>query len=150
MQATRRMPLWALAIALATGKNTKLFGMLDQNENGFFTYVSQRAGSKVARSSRAISLGSFTVRWQGTSCSSSFVSKVLGANYNRANNFHPVADKFAMCTNGGQEVTFEPTSNAHARVDYNTCCIIDLITIKPNPAAFYFLLLGTKKCAMTK
>ena len=50
-----------------------------------------------------------------------FVSKVLGANYNRANNFHPVADKFAMCT--GQEVTFEPTSNAHARVDYNTCCI---------------------------
>ena len=36
--------------------------------------------------------------WQGTLCSSSFVSKVLGANYNRANNFHPVADKFAMCT----------------------------------------------------
>ena len=56
------------------------------------------------------------VGWQGTSCSSSFVSKVLGANYNRANNFHPVADKFATCT--GQEVTFEPTG--HARVDYNT------------------------------
>ena len=42
-------------------------------------------------------------RWQGTSCSSSFVSKVLGANYNRANynkanNFHSMADKFAMCT----------------------------------------------------
>ena len=39
-------------------------------------------------------------RWQGTSCSSasSFVSKVLGANWKRANNFHPVADKFAMCT----------------------------------------------------
>ena len=37
-------------------------------------------------------------RWQGTSCSSSFVSKVLGASYKRANNFHPVADKFAMCT----------------------------------------------------
>ena len=34
----------------------------------------------------------------------------------RANNFHPVPDKFATCT--GQEVTFEPTSNAHARVDY--------------------------------
>ena len=57
------------------------------------------------------------VRWQGTSCYSSFVSKVLGANYNRANNFHPVADKFAMCT--GQKVTFEPISNAHARVDCN-------------------------------
>ena len=38
--------------------------------------------------------------------------------YNRANNFHPVADKLAMCT--GQELTFEPTSDAHARVDYNT------------------------------
>ena len=38
-------------------------------------------------------------RWQGTSRSSSFFSKVLGANYKRANNFHPVADiKFAMCT----------------------------------------------------
>ena len=36
--------------------------------------------------------------WPWTSCSSSFASKVLGANYNRANNFHPVADKFAMCT----------------------------------------------------
>ena len=48
LQATRRMPLWALVIALATGKNTKLFGVLDQNENGFFTYVSQRAGSKAA------------------------------------------------------------------------------------------------------
>ena len=37
-------------------------------------------------------------RWQGTLCSSSFVSKVLGANWKRAtcNNFHPVADKFAI------------------------------------------------------
>ena len=25
------MPLWTLAIALATGKNTRLFGVLDQN-----------------------------------------------------------------------------------------------------------------------
>ena len=29
---------------------------------------------------------------QWTSYSNSFVSKVLGANYNRANNFYPVAD----------------------------------------------------------
>ena len=37
-------------------------------------------------------------RGQWTSYSNSFVSKVLGANYNRAKNFHPVhvADKFAM------------------------------------------------------
>ena len=118
MQATRRMPLWALAIALATGKNTKLFGLLDQNENGFSLTCDSVQGARQPLSSRAISLGSFTVRMQGTSCSSSFVSKVLGANYNRANNFHPVADKFAMCT--GPEVTFEPTSNVHASVDYNT------------------------------
>ena len=32
-------------------------------------------------------------RGQRTSCSSSFVSKVLGANYKRANNFLPVAHK---------------------------------------------------------
>ena len=32
LQATRRMPLWALAIALTTSKNTRLFGVLDQNE----------------------------------------------------------------------------------------------------------------------
>ena len=88
MQATRRMPLWALAIALATGKNTKLFGVLDQNENGFFTYVSQRAESKVR-----ISLGSFTV-------AEDLVLQLirlesLGANWKRANNFHPVAD---ICT----------------------------------------------------
>ena len=42
----------------------------------FFTYVAQCAESKA--------------RWQGTSCSSSFVSKVLGANWKRANIFHPV------------------------------------------------------------
>ena len=35
-------------------------------------------------------------RGQGTSCSSSFVSKVLGANYKRANKFLPVAQKFTM------------------------------------------------------
>ena len=54
-------------------------------------------------------------RRQGTSCSSSFVSKVLGANYKRANNFG-----CSPCALHEQEVTFEPTSNAHARVDYNT------------------------------
>ena len=32
LQATRRMLLWALAFALSTGKNTRLFGLLDQNE----------------------------------------------------------------------------------------------------------------------
>ena len=48
LQATRRMPLWALAIALSTGKNTRLFGVLDQNETRFFTYLSQRAESKAA------------------------------------------------------------------------------------------------------
>ena len=41
-------------------------------------------------------------RGQGTSCSSSFVLKVMGANYNRANNFLPVAQKFTMCTDRKQ------------------------------------------------
>ena len=41
-------------------------------------------------------------RGQGTSCSSSFVSKVLGANYKRANNFLPVAHKFTMYTDRKQ------------------------------------------------
>ena len=48
LQAMRRMPLWALAIALAMGKNTRLFGVLNQNETRVFTYVSQRAESKAA------------------------------------------------------------------------------------------------------
>ena len=48
LQATRRMPLWTLAIALATGKNTRLFGVVDQNKTRFSTYVSQRAESKAA------------------------------------------------------------------------------------------------------
>ena len=37
LQATQRKPLWALAVALATGKNTRLFDVLDQNETLFFT-----------------------------------------------------------------------------------------------------------------
>ena len=41
-------------------------------------------------------------RGQGTSCSSSFVSKVLGANYKTANNFLPVAQKSTMCTDRKQ------------------------------------------------
>ena len=91
LQATRRMPLWTLAIALATGKNTGLFGVLDQNKTQFSTYVSQRAESKAATVTIWVAS-----RGQWISYSNSFVSKVLGANYNRANNFHPVADKFAM------------------------------------------------------
>ena len=93
VQAMRRMSLWALAIALTMGKNTRLFGMLDQNETQLFTNVSQRAvqGSH-CRDERLAWVAS---RWPS---SSSFVSKVLGANCESANNFHPVADIFAMYT----------------------------------------------------
>ena len=45
MQATQ---MWELAISLATGKNTRLFGVLDQNKTQFFAYVSQHAESKAA------------------------------------------------------------------------------------------------------
>ena len=41
-------------------------------------------------------------RGQGTLCSSSFVAKVLGANYKTANNFLPVAQKFTVCTDRKQ------------------------------------------------
>ena len=43
---------------------------------------------------RAISLGSFTV--SGDVVLKLICREVLGANCKRANNFHPVADKFAM------------------------------------------------------
>ena len=57
LQATRRMPLWTLAIALATGKNTRLFGGLDQNKTRFSTYVSHRAESKAATVTTSDKLG---------------------------------------------------------------------------------------------
>ena len=46
--ALQKMPLWTLAIVLVTGKNTRLFGVLDKNKTRFSTYVSQRAESKTA------------------------------------------------------------------------------------------------------
>ena len=75
--ATRRMSLWALAIALSTGKNTRLVGVLDQNRTRFFTYVSQRAESMQGTHCHDERLAWVASRWQGTSCSCSFVSKVL-------------------------------------------------------------------------
>ena len=76
--------------------NTRLFGVLDQNKTWFFTYVSQRAESLQGSHCRDEGLAWIASRWQGTSYSSSFVSKVLGATCKIDNNFHPVADKFAM------------------------------------------------------
>ena len=60
LQATRRMPLWALAFALATGKNTRLFGVLDQkNQTRFSTNTCHSVQSaRQPLSRRAISLGS--------------------------------------------------------------------------------------------
>ena len=48
MHSKLHSPLWALAIALATGKNTRSFGVLDRNETQLFTYVSQRAEGEAA------------------------------------------------------------------------------------------------------
>ena len=58
LQATRRMPLWALAIALSTGKNTRLFVVLE-HDFSLTCHSVQRARQKLSR--RAISRGSFTV-----------------------------------------------------------------------------------------
>ena len=75
------------------GQEHKLFGMLEQNETRFFTYVTQRADSKAASHCHDERLAWVTSQGQGTSCSISFVSKILGANCKRANNFHPLADR---------------------------------------------------------
>ena len=92
LQATQRMPLWTLAIALATGKNTRLFG----SEQDTIFYLRVTACREQGSHCQDERLAWVASRGQWTSYYNSFVSKVLGANYNRANNFHPVADKFAM------------------------------------------------------
>ena len=66
LQATRNMPLWALAIALSTGKNTRLFGVLDQNETRFFT--ARREQGSHCRDERLAGVAS---RWQGAPAHSS-------------------------------------------------------------------------------
>ena len=98
LTATRGMPSWALAVALATDKNTRSFAMLNQKEIRFSLTCRRGRGSH-RQDERLAWVAS---RGQGTSCSSSFVSKVLGANYKRANNFLPVAHKFTMCTDRKQ------------------------------------------------
>ena len=61
LQATRRMPLWALAIALSTGKNTDYLSCWTRTRHDFSLtcHSVQRARQKLSR--RAISRGSFTV-----------------------------------------------------------------------------------------
>ena len=89
LQATRRMPSWTLAIALTTGKNIRLFGVLDQNKIFYLRVTACREQGSHCQDERLAWVASWG---QWTSYSNSYVSKVLGANYNRANNFHPVAD----------------------------------------------------------
>ena len=81
LQATRRMPLWTLAIALKTGKNIRLFGVLDQNKIFYLRVTACREQGSHCQDERLAWVAS---RGQWTSYSNSFVSKVLGANYNRA------------------------------------------------------------------
>ena len=85
------MPLWTLAIALTTGKNIRLFGVLDQNKIFYLRVTAWRARQPLSR--RAISLGSFTGAVD-------FVLQLirlesLGSELQQSyiyNNFHPVAD----------------------------------------------------------
>ena len=81
LQVTRRMPLWTLAIALTTGKNIRLFGVLDQNKIFYLRITACREQGSHCQDERLAWVAS---RGQWTSYSNSFVSKVLGANYNRA------------------------------------------------------------------
>ena len=79
------------------GQEHKIGGRAGPEQDPIF-HLRVTACREQGKNCRDERLAGVASRWQGTSCSSSFVSKVLGANYNRANNFHPVADKFAMCT----------------------------------------------------
>ena len=84
---TRRMPLRALTITqdyLACWTRTR-------HDFSLTCHSLHRARQPLSR------LAWVASRRQGTSCSSSFVSKVLGANYS---NFHPVANKFAIALTG--------------------------------------------------
>ena len=81
LQATRRNPFWTLAIALTTGKNIRLFGVLDQNKIFYLRVTACREQGSHCQDERLAWVAS---RGQWTSYSNSFVSKVLGANYNRA------------------------------------------------------------------
>ena len=82
-------------------------------------------GARQPPSGRAISLGSFT--GQGTSCSSSFVSKVLGANYKRTNNFLPVAHKFTMYTDRKQPLN-PPVMRMRVWIRHVYCINIEIYT----------------------
>ena len=70
------------------GQEHKISWRAGPEQDKIFTYVSQRAESMQGSHCRDEQVAS---RWQGTSCSCSFDSKVLGANCKRANNFHTVA-----------------------------------------------------------
>ena len=62
-------------------------------------------------------LASVALWGQGTQCSSSFVSKVLGANYKRAKNILPVPSKLTMCTDRKQTLNL-PIMRMHGWIMY--------------------------------
>ena len=66
-------------------------------------------------------------RGQGTSCSSSFVSKVLGANYKRANNFLPVAHKSPCALTESNLGTYRYCACA---CGLDTCTVLIMIIIR--------------------
>ena len=88
------------AIALATGKNKIMQRGGPEQDTIFHLHVTACKGRGSHGHGERLA---WVASWgQGTSCSSSFVSKVLGANYKTANNFLPVAQKFTMCTDRKQ------------------------------------------------
>ena len=93
LQATRRMPLWTLAIDRTNdGQEHKIIWRAGLEQDTIF-YLRVTACREQGSHCQDERLAWVASRGQWTSYSNSFVSKVLGANYNRANNFHPVADK---------------------------------------------------------
>ena len=89
------MPLRALAIAISDWHEHKIIRRAG-HDTIFHLYVTACRGQGSHCQDEQFAW--VASQGQGTLCSSSFVSNVLGANYKRANNFLPVAHKFTMCT----------------------------------------------------
>ena len=114
LQATRKMPLWALAIALSTGKNTRLFGVLGLERDTIF-HLLVTACREQGSHCRDERLAGVASQWQGAPSYSSRKSWERTARELTTLILWLINSPCELT-----EVTFEPTSNAHARVDYNT------------------------------
>ena len=96
MHATTGMPLWALANAPATGKNTRSFIVLDQIKIRFFTYMLRGAEGEAATVTTSDLLG-YLHRDRVLLLLQLIRLESLGNEHKTANNLLPVSQKSIMC-----------------------------------------------------